>query len=251
MHYRIIWAILALVMTVPSTLLGQTMKPFAKFSLTQETAVQALKRGSDGDTAVLYVKASTLVDTWNRAFDLRLENREALVEFIRSLDVSACPTDMGLSRLRPDGTVDLRGWDRKAHMNEQCLVKNGRVYASLLCFNTTPNLYLSSAEDSRALQFESPEPASPAASTPTTENARAGVTTVPQPKSERKAKHARQRTESQERGWLYRNRGKVTVAVLGAVVGVIVGEHNDWRFGGRNITQCTAVDSPGFCSRYK
>lgn len=254
MYYRIIWAILTLVLAVPSTLLGQTMRPFAKFSLTKETAVRAIQAGSDGDTAVLYVKASTLVETWNRAFDLRLEHREDLSEFIRSLDVSACPTDMGLSRLRQDGTVDMRGWDRKARSNEQCLVKGGRVFASLWCFNTTPNLYLSSVEDSKVLQFESPEPAPPIPAAPTTTNAQVGITrTNPEPGVTSKAGSAqhRQQTKYEERGWWSRNWGWAVGGVaVGSTAVALIGQNNGW-WGGRNVTQCVAVNSPGFCSHHK
>ena len=245
MRHRVFWVILALVLVDPSTLLGQTMKPFAKFPLTKETAAQALLRGPDGDTAVLNVKASTLVDVWNQAFDLRLENRDDLVEYIRSSDVATCPTDMRLSRVRRDGTVDMKGWDRTARRGEQCLVKGGRVLVSLWCFNTTPNLYLAS-EDSKAIQFESPEPTPPVGAAPTTTNAQVGAT-KPEPESKVKPARTRRQAEHQshERGWLYHNRGKVKVAAALVVIGVgiAVGEHNDW--GRRDITQCVFVGSPG------
>ncbi|MHB0978139.1 MAG: hypothetical protein ACYC1K_01900 [Minisyncoccota bacterium] len=58
------------------------------------------------------------------------------------------------------------------------------------------------------------------------------------------------RESRRQRGWWSRNWGwPVGVAIVGTGVGLI-GQNNGW-WGGRNIVQCTAINSPGTCLPYK
>jgi hypothetical protein len=118
-----------------------TRHPFLYHPVSQEQFARAVEMN---DRKVIRVKMDALINAVNTTYGLHLENQQDLARYIRNLRTVDCPSgNTNLMRIKNDGSVDYKGWDRDTHSDEECLANsNGRVIFSLWCGNPTTNLYL-------------------------------------------------------------------------------------------------------------
>lgn len=139
---------------------GATAHPFTKHPVSQEELARAILAGKDGDMSVLYLPASKYVEAMNAAFPyLRLENRVALAEHIRTVEVRPCPQGRTrLLRVLDGGRVDLKGWTRDIRNGELCgyNASENRYEMSFFCGNPTPELFGKKVATAPAPPFVNP-----------------------------------------------------------------------------------------------
>lgn len=172
-------AVLGLVLALAAPAAAQTGKPYVKFPQTKESLARAIEQGQDGDMTVLNISATDFVKEMNEIYHLKLENREDLANHIRSMYVVSLPQDREIHFGRLiDSKPDSKGWNRRAHPNEQGLKNDEtqRIELSLWCANPTPGLMFVPLVVIAKVVVEKPAPP-PTPVGPTVVAAQVGVTT--------------------------------------------------------------------------
>lgn len=110
-----------------------------------------VENGGSKNGVSLYTSPEEILTAWKTAFpdELRnIVNRQGLAKFIRESQAVSCPVvETNLAYVdKNTRKVVLTGWQRTLGIGdnegEMCLERYGRIYASLLCGNIIPRLWI-------------------------------------------------------------------------------------------------------------